>query len=214
MSRVSGALSGAAGGLAGVLAGHGALLGARALTGDSDIWLKGAHGPPFFDLALATTVFFAALGACAGGGPARRRLARGAAGAGAAFAALTLPMALATRTFAWGETSTEPSWAWVYLVLACYGAANAAGAWAIGWVDDRGSWRSGARTLAAAGAAWAVDRLVQWLLAGAINPIVPSGVLPPPAAVLSGAIWGAAIGAALPPRPRPAPAAAAPPAAA
>lgn len=76
------------------------MLAARRLTGDADIWLKGEHGPPFFELTLATGAYFACLGAGLGSG--RGRLQAALASGGASFAALAVPMMAGTRLFRWG----------------------------------------------------------------------------------------------------------------
>ncbi|MBI4425326.1 MAG: hypothetical protein HY554_16475 [Elusimicrobia bacterium] len=180
-------LNGAAGGVLGALLAHWVVLAARAATGAADVWLKGPHGPPFFELTLATAAFYASVGAFAG--PRRGAAARSAKAAGAAFLALALPMALATRLFSWGETG--PSFAWIYMILGSYALANGSGAFAVGWTLGRS--RAGLRALAGAGAAWAVDRLAQWAVFGGPQAPPVAGWLAPPAAVLSGLLWGEGI---------------------
>lgn len=191
-------------GLLGAAAGHWAVLAARRLTGDADIWLKGPHGPPFFELCLATGGYFACLGAglAAGGGWRGRAKAAAATGA-AAFGALALPLAVGTRIFRWGEDSPEPTRAWMVLVLVAYAAACAAGAYSAGCVaGEPGSrWRWGLRAMLGAFAAWVVDR---WVLAAvpfkALDPLAPPGLFPSPATFVTGLAWGLGVALALPAR--------------
>ena len=189
------AAAGAAGGFAGALAGHWLVLAARAVSSRDDLWLKGAHGPPFFELTLSLAAFFAVLGLAGGGGIGRRLRRCGAAGL-ITFLVLAIPLAVSTRLFSWGETPGAQTWAWIYLVFGAYGAANAAGAGAIGWLEAGGL--SGALLALAGGASgWAVDRLLQWLGSAQFTPLPPMGPFPPASALVSGATWGAGLAAAL-----------------
>jgi len=190
-SRLRGLGWGALGGFLGAGLGHMAVMGLHRWAGDANLWLKGAHGPPFFDLALATGIFYACVGAALYPGAARRLFGAGV-GLGAVLLALALPMALATRLFAWGEAEGPETYAWFYLVLGLYGAANAASAWLLGLFA--GGWRRALAAvlgMTAAGLAHLAARMLVPELADRVEVI---GVLPPPSALGTGMIWGGGLG--------------------
>lgn len=139
---VSRILWGAVGGLCGTLAGHLGVLLAHRCTGDADIWFQGPHGPPFFDLALNTSLYYACLGAALGvaGGGWRRGFGTGFV---SSFLIFVIPMALSTHLFAWGEDPTKgDTKAWIYLILGAYIAANAAAVLILGrYCRIPSSWR-------------------------------------------------------------------------
>src|ERR1041384_2196659 len=95
-------LWGALGGLCGIAAGNAGILLAHRWTGDANIWFQGPHGPPFFDLALSTSLYYASLGAALGIGG--RGWKKGlAAGFISSFTVFVVPMDLSTHLFSWGE---------------------------------------------------------------------------------------------------------------
>lgn len=182
-------------GAAGTFAGHLGVLGAHRLDAGANAWLQGAHGPPFFDLTLAAGVFYAALGAvlCPG-----RRLAAALAGLGVSFAACAGPMAVATRAFSWGEDPGSPeTLAWFYLVLGAYAASNLGAAAAVGRLRDAtvGGRRTALGAVLGASAAYLLQFTARRFLPGFGDAVEVIGILPPPSALYSGILWGAAIGA-------------------
>ena len=185
-------LRGCAGGAFGALSGHLAVVLAHRWTGNADIWIKGPHGPPFFDLALSTAFFYA----CLGGALFRSRLPAGTGiGFGVAFATFVLPMMLATYLFSWGEGPAAPqTWAWVYMVLGAYSAANLTTAAALGfWVIRPSAWRRAACAAGGAVAAYVFLFAAQKIFPSLGARVAVIGYLAPPFAVYSGAFWGAAI---------------------
>jgi len=188
-------LLGLAGGAAGAALGHVAVVAGFRLTGDASIWFKGPHGPPFFSLVVNTSVFYA----CLGGALAERGVHRRAAALSfaAGFVPIWLPMATASRVFTWGEgPAAEPTWAWVYLILACYALACSLGTWTSGASGFRPLRRS-------AGWGAAFGGLAAYVLGLPLARFVPAlrgdyvnlGFLPSFGAVFNGATAGALVGA-------------------
>ncbi len=195
-----GALTGGFGGLLGGLAGPWLVMAAHQLSADADSWLKGAHGPPFFDMTLFTATYYACLAAATGGGGWRRRLLRAAGSSAAAFLALSLVLGISTRAFSWGEGAMEaPTLAWFYLVLGSYIAANAAAVLVMAWETARRfSWRTFGPPLASLAVAYPLDRGLQLLLER-FSMLGPRGgaLLPSPGELGTAILWGGLIGTGL-----------------
>ncbi|MBI3548093.1 MAG: hypothetical protein HY078_03470 [Elusimicrobia bacterium] len=185
---------GALGGGLGAYLGYGAVALAHREAAGADFWLKGAHGPPFFDLTLSTAVYYACLGAALAKG---RRRVHGA-GLGIACVVLTVaaPLSVATRVFSWGETG-EPTLAWYYLILWSYRAANVAAVAAvaaIGAFRDRDASRRGAvGALLGQAAAFLVENVLFWAVPGYAAQGVHGAI--PLSALVSGVLWGVFISA-------------------
>lgn len=181
-------LLGAACGLAGALLAHWAVLALRMQAENANLWLKGPHGPPFFELALSTGIYYA----CTGAGAGIKRLHGAAAGLGASFLAVALPMVLATQALAWGEDPEEPeTLAWFYLVLGCYALANVLGSAAAGFfsAEPRSRRAAAGAVLGCAGAG--LLHILARVLFPAESLVLPAlSLLPPKSALAVGALWG------------------------
>lgn len=90
MDPITAAVGGSVAGLFGAALAH--LLTAAAQRFGSEGWLRGPFGPPFFDIALYTGVFYAAIGLAAA-----RRGAGATLGFFAPFFGILLPMFVLTR---------------------------------------------------------------------------------------------------------------------
>lgn len=198
MSGFQKLLAGAVGGALGAAAGHlSVMLAYRWSAGESGMWLKGPHGPPFFDLTLSTAVFYAFLGASLYEG--RGRLRGALVGGSAVFLSLALPMSVATRSFAWGEGAAEPeTLRWFYLILATCVLANLGSAALLGtfWrfpASRRRTLHGAASVPAAAILQSALNYVLPWLS----ERVIALGYLAPRSAVFSGALWGLVIAWAL-----------------
>ena len=191
MTPFSAVMGGGAAGLGGAAAAH--VLTALCDRAGSENWLRGAFGPPFFNITLYTAVFYASIG-----GAAARRPAGILAGAlppllgiGAAMTLLTrvLPLQFSVRL---GEASVP---GWYFVVMALY----AAGIWgaiaAIGAVASRTrAWRGVAA--AAAGSALSyglLALLVRLAPSYAKTPWNPTALIPSPVNLLDGLLCGSLV---------------------
>jgi len=188
------ALTAALGGLFGAGLGHAVVILAYRLNGDVDLWLKGTHGPPFFNLAADTAIFYACLAA---GVAARRRLRSAIVAFSLCFAAIVVPMALCTHLFAWGENAeTASSGAWLYVVLACYSLACALAVAAAGAYSSGGPARAkaGATALIGAFAAYLFGMILvrnfPWIRPNAFE----LSLIAPAASWIDGALNGLCVG--------------------
>lgn len=186
-------LGGGAGGLGGAAAAHILVtLGER--FGHSELWLKGAHGPPFFSVSLYMGVLFAGI---AWG--LSRRLRDALCGFLAPFLGIAFPMAALTHFARWGADGT-PTKAWYYAVLIVFTVSTWGTISLLGALSARGRrrWRGG---LGAIGGAFASYIAVSTLLR--IAPGLdqwfwyPRGFLPQATALLDGLMSGAGMGAGI-----------------
>jgi hypothetical protein len=162
----------------------------------SDSWLRGPYGPQFFNVALYTGVFYAAIGAAAG-----RRIKTAAIGFLGTFLGILFPMFILTRYGGWGmprtETIVSPHWQSAVLglyVLAIWGTIAGIGATAgrIAW------WRGlGAAVLGSAVAYGVLTVLLRIFAAWAKSPWNPTSFVPSPVNLLDGLLSGAGLCLAL-----------------
>jgi hypothetical protein len=158
-------------------------------------WLHGPFGPSFFNVALYTGVFYAAIGAAAGRRPASAGLAFGGI-----FLGITVPMFVLTRYSGWGmaagETST-PQWQHVFVivyVLSVWGTIAALGAAAA----RARPWRGAAAAVLGSLAGYAVLSAVLRVLPG-MRTVAwdPASYIPLPINLLDGLLSGAGLCLAL-----------------
>ncbi len=191
-------LGGALGAFLGTLLAHALVMAAQRTSPEAGLWLKGPYGPPFFNLWLASSVFYAGIGAGLFRG--KERLQGAGIGFGVPMFGILLPMILATRLFSWGEGSSEPTMAWMYLILAVYTGSCASAVWLLGLLCRAGGrrfdWRTAFAGLVGMGAAYGVGRLMNGLFPPYAS--IDSAMLLPPASVtLDGIFTGTLIGAAI-----------------
>lgn len=158
----------------------------------SEAWLRGPYGPQFFNVALYTGVFYAAIGAAAG----RRVLTAGIGFLGAFFGVL-LPLFVLTRYGGWGMPRTSnlvtPQWQYavaIVYIVAIWGAIAGIGA-ATGRVSPRRG--AGAAVLGSLAGYAVLAVLLKIFAAWARAPWTPTSFLPPPVNLLDGLLSGAGL---------------------
>lgn len=188
MDPFAAVMTGGAAGFFGAAAAH--VLTALFDRAGSELWLKGPYGPPFFNVALYTGVFYAAVGA-----GARRRAREALIGFLGPFMAIAVPMLVLTRVARLGLfPDAAPSIEWRPIVTAVYllgiwGTIAAIGASAV------------TKPLQGAAAAVVASLLGYGLLqaffallpAAARNPWNPAGLVPSPVNLMDGVLSGAAV---------------------
>lgn len=193
---VWGLLIGAFGGALGALLGHAAVVAIHRFYPDANLWLKGPHGPPFFDLGLSVALFYGGLGLVLQ--LHDRKMPVNAASI--SFVATTFvffgPLMLATRAFGWGEDpNAPPTLAWFYLVLGAYSLANLSAAGTLGYfcAYDHDGRRGGLGAVLGVCLAYVIQMALRWLLPnlGVFPEVI--GWLAPPSALYAGALWGGMI---------------------
>ncbi len=162
----------------------------------SEAWLRGPYGPQFFNVALYTGVFYAAIGAAAG-----RRASTALLGLLGPFLGMILPLAALTRYPGWGmpqgARGTTPQWE--IAVVLVYSAAI--------WATIAGLGVLAGRTTRPRGAAAAVlgSLAAYAVLAGLLklfpdygrSPWNPLSLIPSPVNLLDGLLSGAGLCLAL-----------------
>lgn len=162
----------------------------------SQDWLRGPYGPQFFNIALYTGVFYAAIGLAAG-----RRAATAAVGFLGAFFGILIPLFVLTRYGGWGMprgADAVPA-PWKYAVLSVYIAAIWGTIAGIGAAAARGvRWRGVAEAVFGSLAGYAVLSVALKVFARWANAAWnPGSLLPPPVNLLDGLLSGAGLCLAL-----------------
>lgn len=158
-------------------------------------WLKGPYGPAFFNIALYTGVFYAAVGA-----GATRRGREALIGFFGPFLTIVVPMTVLTRVARLGLfPEGAPSIEWqatvtVIYLLAIWGSIAAIGASAV----RRWPWLGAAAAVVASLLGYG---LLQFLLnvvpSYAKTPWNPAGLVPSPVNLMDGILSGAAVALAV-----------------
>ncbi|MDE2142748.1 MAG: hypothetical protein KGL74_06425 [Elusimicrobia bacterium] len=154
----------------------------------SESWLRGPYGPPFFNVALYTGIFYGVIGLAAG-----RKPLTGTTGFLGAFFAILSPLFVLTRYGGWGMAAGEaitPAWqAAVVIVYACaiWGAIAAIG-------FSVRSWRGGAAAVLGSLAGYAVLKIFLAAFSSwAKTPWDPTSYIPSPVNLLDGLLSGAGL---------------------
>ncbi len=135
MDPITAVIGGGVAGLCGAALAH--VLSTAVQRLGSDAWLRGPFGPPFFNIALYTGVFYAAIGLAAA-----RRAAGAAAGFLGPFLTIALPMTVLTRYGGWEGAGASGISPWKTVTLAVYIAAIWGTIAALGALGARGPrWR-------------------------------------------------------------------------
>lgn len=182
-----------------VLTGGGAGLGGAALAhvataladrAGSATWLKGPYGPPFFNIALYTGLFYAAIGTAAG-----RRAKEALIGLLGPFLAIAVPMTVLTRVARLGVFEKAPSLEWQAIVAGVYLLAIWGTIAALGWSAARARpWQgAGAAVLASLLAYGLLTLLLRLVPSYALTPWNPAGLVPSPVNLMDGILSGAAL---------------------
>ena len=201
MSLFAAVVGGAAGGFGGAVLAQVAVTLAH-LAGIGNETLRGPWGPPFFDIAVFTGVFYAAIA-----GALSRRWQAALLGFLGPFLGIAVPMALLGRTMQWGwgelaqaaaaDPATLVSTPWYRAVIATYTLAVWGTIGALGWrLTGRrlGSLAAVACAFAAYLLLAGVERLAPGLAAG---PWRASSFFPQPTALLDGLLTGGLLGVAV-----------------
>lgn len=157
----------------------------------SEAWLRGPYGPPFFNVALYTGVFYGAIGAAAG-----RRARTAGIGLLSAFFAFLLPMFVLTRYGGWGmPRGADITPAWKLAVIAVFVLAIWSTIAGIGAAAGRVSpWRGAAAAVLGSLAGYAALAVLQRLFAAwTQGPWNPASFLPSPVNLLDGLLSGAGL---------------------
>lgn len=190
MDPVSAAMGGGVAGLLGAALAH--VLVALCDRHGSESWLRGPYGPQFFNIALYTGVFYAAIGWAAG-----RRAATAAIGFLGAFLGILVPLFVLTRYGGWGmpRSANVVTPQWKYAVLVVYIAAIWGTIAGIGAAAARaGRWRGVAEAVFGSLAGYAALSLALKLFSRwAEAPWNPASFLPPPVNLLDGLLSGAGL---------------------
>lgn len=186
-------MGGGAAGLGGAAAAH--VLTALCDRLGSETWLKGPHGPQFFNITLYSAILYASIG-----GAAARRAAGALAGAAGPALGIGLPMLLLTWLPVVGAPTDEARRGiWFFLVssfyiLGIWGAIASIGAVAARTKRWRGALAAIAGSLAAYGVLAAILRLApNW----SKTPWNPTALIPSPVNLLDGVLSGALLCLAL-----------------
>lgn len=155
----------------------------------SEAWLKGPYGPAFFNIAVYTGVFYAAVGA-----GATRRLRETLIGFFGPFLTILLPMTLLTRVAKLGLFPDKaPSIEWKLIVTVVYlsaiwGTIAALGASAV----RRWPWLGAAAAVLASLLGYGVLQVFLNLAPSyASSPWNPAGLVPSPVNLMDGILSGA-----------------------
>lgn len=186
-------MTGGAAGLLGAALAH--LLTALLDRAGSETWLKGPYGPAFFNIALYTGVFYAAVGAAAA-----RRPREALIGLLGPFLTIAVPMAVLTRVARLGLfPGGAPSIEWrvivtVIYLLAIWGSIAAIGASAVG----RRPWLgAGAAVVASLLGYGVLQSFLSAVPSYAKNPWNPAGLVPSPVNLMDGILSGAFVALAV-----------------
>lgn len=190
----SAALTGGAAGFFGAGLAH--VLTAALDRAGAETWLKGPYGPPFFNIAVYTGVFYGAIGAGAG-----RRLRETLIGFLGPFLTIVVPMTVLTRAARLGLFPDKaPSIEWraivaVVYLLAIWGTIAALGASA---AKGFHRWLGAAAAVVASLLGYGVLQVFLNLVPSyAKNPWNPAGLVPSPVNLMDGILSGAAIALAV-----------------
>lgn len=161
----------------------------------SETWLKGPYGPPFFNIAVYTGVFYAAVGAAAA-----RRPREALIGFLGPFLTIVVPMAVLTRVARLGLfPEGAPSIEWqatvtVVYLLAIWGSIAAIGASAV----RRRPWLGAAAAVVASLLGYgALQFILNVVPSYAKNPWNPAGLVPSPVNLMDGILSGAFVALAV-----------------
>lgn len=194
MDPLSAALGGGVAGLLGAALAH--VLTVACDRSGSGSWLRGPYGPQFFNVALYTGVFYAAIAAAAG-----RRAVVAAAGFAGPFFGILLPMFVLTRYSGWGmpRGAEAVTLQWKIAVLAVYivsiwGTIAGVGALAARAGRARGALEAVAGSLAGYAVLTLVLKAAPFVAKGHWSP---TSFLPPPVNLLDGLLSGAGLCLAL-----------------
>lgn len=158
----------------------------------SEAWLRGPFGPQFFNVALYTGVFYAAIGAAAG-----RRARTAALGFSGTFFGILFPMFVLTRYGGWGmprsSVAVTPQWRLavvVVYILSIWGTIAAVGAEAGATTRRRGAL---AAVLGSLGGYAVLALLLKLFSSWAASPWTATSLIPPPVNLLDGLLSGAGL---------------------
>ncbi|MBI3564171.1 MAG: hypothetical protein HY079_03130 [Elusimicrobia bacterium] len=194
MDPLSAALGGGVAGLLGAALAH--VLAVFCDRLGSESWLRGPYGPQFFNVALYTGVFYAAIAAAAG-----RRASVAAAGFLGSFLGILVPMFVLTRYGGWGmpRGADAVTLQWKIAVLVVYIVSIWGTIAGVGALSGRAPrWRGALEAVGGSLAGYAVLTLALKLL-----PFIakghwsPTSFLPPPVNLLDGLLSGAGLCLAL-----------------
>lgn len=152
-------------------------------------WLKGPYGPAFFNIALYTGVFYAAIGA-----GATRRTREALIGFFGPFLTIVVPMTVLTRVARFGLfPEGAPSIEWQATVTAVYMLAIWGSIVAIGAsAARRWRWLGAAAAVVASLLGYGVLQFILNVVPSyAKNPWNPAGLVPSPVNLLDGILSGA-----------------------
>ena len=192
MEPFSAIVGGGAAGFFGAALAH--VLATLAVRFGSESWLRGPYGPQFFNIALYTGIFYAAIGAAAG-----RRPKTAAIGFSGAFVGILFPMFVLTRYGGWGMPREAPAVTpqWQNMVLGLYALVIWGTIAGIGATASRTTWWRGIIAAvvgsAAAYGALTVLHFAQW----AQGPWSAASMLPSPVNLLDGILSGTGLCLAL-----------------
>jgi hypothetical protein len=155
----------------------------------SEAWLKGPYGPAFFNIAVYTGIFYAAVGA-----GATRRLRETLIGFFGPFLTILVPMTVLTRVAKLGlYPDKAPSIEWKLLVTVVYltaiwGTIAALGASAV----KKWRWLGAAAAIVGSLLGYGALQLFLNLVPSyAANPWNPAGLVPSPVNLMDGILSGA-----------------------
>ena len=188
MTPFAAALTGGGAGLAGAVLAH--VFTALFDRAGSEAWLKGPYGPPFFNIAVYTGLFYAAIGAATG-----RRAKEALIGLLGPFLTIAVPMTALTRFARLGVYETAPSLEWkavvsVVYLLAIWGTIAAIGASAAAKSRVLGA---GAAVVASLLGYAILDLFIRLAPSYAKSPWNPAGLIPSPINLMDGMLSGAAL---------------------
>jgi len=180
-------LRGATGGFAGGAAAH-IVVAALNRFANADQWLKGPHGPSFFNLALFMGILYGSIGLALSGRPKTAL-----AGCCVPLLGIALPMSVMTRTLSCGPM------AWVYSVSVIFIAAVWGAVFLLGWLSGRDRrWLSGLGAMAGSFAGYLALSAALKLAPGlALWPWRVGGLLPQPTVLLDGLFTGSGMAAGI-----------------
>jgi hypothetical protein len=166
----------------------------------SEAWLRGPYGPQFFNVALYTGAFYAAIGAAAGK-PGRGRAWGALLGFLGPFLGIALTMAVLSHYAGWGMPrgthAGTPQWEWAVILiytLSIWGTIAALGALAGRAARWRGAVAAVLGSLAGYGVLAALLRLFP---AYGRSPWNPLSFIPSPVNLTDGLLSGAGLCLAL-----------------
>ncbi len=153
----------------------------------SDSWLQGLSGPPFFNIALYTAIFYGAIAWAAG-----RRATVAAVGFFVPFLSILIPMFILSRNGAWQEASPAAASPWIAAVIRIYtislwSTICAIGACALPPRRVNSAFGAAVGSLVGYAAMMTVQKFMPSLLK---IPHDPRSFLPPPIGLLDGIFSG------------------------